>query len=68
MEFTANAVSELGKVNGPRCCKRDAMIAFRNAIDYVNEHYEVSLEYEQMACEYSEQNAQCIRERCPFHE
>lgn len=68
MEFTANAVSELGKVNGPRCCKRDAMIAFRNAIDYVNEHYEVTLEYEQMVCEYSEQNAQCIRERCPFHE
>ena len=30
MSFTANAISELGKINGPRCCKRDAMIAFKN--------------------------------------
>ena len=67
MEFTANAACELGKVNGPRCCKRDAMIAFKNAIDYVNEHYGVTLEYEKMICEYSKQNAQCIKERCPFY-
>ena len=30
MQFTSNATSELGKINGPRCCKRDAMIAFKN--------------------------------------
>ena len=26
MEFTSNALKDLGEINGPRCCKRDAMI------------------------------------------
>ena len=66
MQFTANAIGELGKINGPRCCKRDAMVAFRNGIEYVNTHYGVTLEYERVQCEYSDRNAQCIRERCPY--
>ncbi|MCI6005783.1 MAG: DUF5714 domain-containing protein [Blautia sp.] len=68
MEFTSSAVAELGEINGPRCCKRDAMIAFKNAIKFVNENYHVTLEQEPMKCEYSGLNAQCIKERCPFHE
>ena len=67
MQFTSNATSELGKINGPRCCKRDAMIAFKNGVEYVNSHYDVILEYEHMKCEYSDQNAQCIKERCPYY-
>ena len=27
MQFTSAAVGERGKINGPRCCKRDAMIS-----------------------------------------
>ncbi|MDO4500834.1 MAG: DUF5714 domain-containing protein [Erysipelotrichaceae bacterium] len=68
MEFTSNAIKELGLINGPRCCKRDAMIAFKNAVEYINTHYDVKLEYEKMTCEYSNINAQCIKERCPFYE
>ena len=67
MQFTSNATSELGKINGPRCCKRDAMIAFKTGVEYVNSHYDVILEYEHMKCEYSDQNAQCIKERCPYY-
>ena len=44
------------------------MIAFKNGIDYVNDHYDVILQYEQMKCEFTERNEQCIKERCPFHE
>ena len=68
MQFTSNAIGELGKINGPRCCKRDAMIAFKNGIEYVNEHYGVTLEQEHLKCEYSGRNEQCIKERCPYHE
>lgn len=67
MQYTAKAIGELGTINGPRCCKRDAMIAFRNGIAYVNEHYGVQLMYEPMQCSYSERNTQCIGARCPFH-
>lgn len=66
MQFTSKAIGELGMINGPRCCKRDAMIAFKNGIEYVNTHYEVKLQYEYMKCEYTDLNEQCIGERCPF--
>ena len=67
MEFTSNALKNLGEINGPRCCKRDAMISFKNAIDYVNTHYNVTLEYEHSSCHYSKLNKQCIKERCPYY-
>ena len=67
MGFTSSAVHELGEINGPRCCKRDAMIAFKHGIEYVNQHYGVHLEYEGQKCMFSGQNQQCIRERCPFY-
>ena len=66
MQFTSKAIGELGTINGPRCCKRDALIAFKYGIDYVNEHYNVTLQYDQMKCEFTEINEQCIKERCPL--
>ena len=68
MQFTSNAIGELGEINGPRCCKRDAMIALKNGIEYVSSHYGVMLEYDHMKCKYSNQNSQCIKERCPYYE
>lgn len=66
MAFTAAAIGELGQINGPRCCKRDAMIAFKNGVDYINAHYPVRLTWEKPVCPYSHLNAQCLRTRCPF--
>lgn len=67
MSFTADAVRELGEINGPRCCKRDAMLAFKHAVEYVNRRYGLSLEYEEQKCEFSQLNQQCIKQRCPFY-
>ena len=67
MSFTSQALGELGKTGGPRCCKRDAMIAFKSGVEYINTHYEVKLDYEPQECEFSEANQQCIKERCPFY-
>lgn len=67
MEFTSNAIGELGRINGPRCCKRDAMVAFKNGIDYVNSHYNVELKQENLKCEFSSINEQCIKTRCPYY-
>lgn len=67
MAFTSSAVSELGEINGPRCCKRDAMIAFKHGVEYINNHYDYKLEYEAQNCEFSVLNQQCIKERCPFY-
>ena len=67
MQPVSKAIGELGEINGPRCCKRDAMIALKNGIEYINQHYGVHLAYTQENCIYSGQNAQCIGQRCPFH-
>lgn len=67
MLFTSAAIRELGKINGPRCCKRDGMIALKEAVDYINSHYQVSLAYEDLACEFSDRNPQCLKGRCPFY-
>ena len=66
MAYTSAAVAELGRINGPRCCKRDAMIAFKHGVEYINKHFDVQMEYEGQHCEFHEQNQQCIKEKCPF--
>ena len=43
-------------------------VTFKNGIDYVNAHYGVTLQYEQMQCGFTDFNEQCIKERCPFYE
>ena len=67
MRFTSEAISALGAVNGPRCCKRDAMLAFRHSVEYINSHYDVKLDYKYHPCEFSDRNRQCIHGRCPFY-
>lgn len=67
MAFTSDAIKELGEINGPRCCKRDAMLVFKHAVKYVNRRYGVLLDYEEQKCEFSQLNQQCIGQRCPFY-
>lgn len=67
MEFTSKALAGLAQLGGPRCCKRDAFVSFQKAIEHINENYDVKLESSQIICSFSEQNEQCIGERCPFH-
>lgn len=67
MMFTSKALGALAEVGGPRCCKRDAFLAFYEAIDFINENYDVVLEKSEEKCEYSEKNQQCIGMRCPFY-
>ena len=67
MEFTSKALHCLSKVGGPRCCKRDAFLSFQKAIQYVNENYNVELQNQKIECSFSEKNAQCIKDKCPFY-
>ena len=67
MKFTSKALGTLAEVGGPRCCKRDAFLAFSEAVDFIDENYDVVLEKSEVKCEYSEKNQQCIGTRCPFY-
>ncbi len=66
MEFTSKALSELAAVGGPRCCKRDAFLSYKQAIKYLNESFDVNIPETEIVCGFYDENQQCIGDRCPF--
>ncbi|MBO4369623.1 MAG: hypothetical protein J5803_05950 [Desulfovibrio sp.] len=64
--MTANALHTIGKIGGPRCCKRDSFVSVLSAIDFVKENVGITLEKSDIVCPYSSKNNQCIGKRCPF--
>ena len=64
--MTSKALGEIGKIGGPRCCKRDSYLSILTAIDFVKEHFGIEMEKEKVVCIHSRSNNQCIGSRCPF--
>jgi len=64
--MTAKSLEAIGKVGGPRCCKRDSYLSIIEAIDYVSEHFGIKMEKTTPICDFSSKNNQCIGKRCPF--
>jgi hypothetical protein len=51
----------------PRCCKRASRIAVQAAVQYLRDQLDIDLASGELArCAYTQRNAQCARERCPF--
>ena len=59
-QMTARALDSIGKVGGPRCCKRDSWLAVQAAVDFVREHLGVEMQHSVPVCSYSARNSQCI--------
>ena len=64
--MTSKALGEIGKIGGPRCCKRDSYLSILSAIDFVKEHFGIEMEKNKVVCIHSDINNQCIGSRCPF--
>ena len=64
--MTAKALSAIGAVGGPRCCKRDSYLSLLAAVDFVKAHFGVEMEKPEVVCTRAAQNNQCIGKRCPF--
>lgn len=64
--MTSEALCAIGRVGGPRCCKRDSFISVLAAVDFVKEHFGINMEKSEIVCHYSPMNNQCIKKRCPF--
>lgn len=64
--MTAKSLDEIGKIGGPRCCKRDSFISILSAIDFVKEHFGIEMDKSEIICDFSQNNNQCIGRRCPF--
>ena len=65
--MTGRVLTELGELGGPRCCKRNAFVALRSAVEYTREELGVEMELGQIACRYSRYNNQCHKKACSFN-
>ncbi|SHK16307.1 DUF5714 domain-containing protein [Hespellia stercorisuis] len=66
-QMTAAALGEIGKLGGPRCCKRDSFVAAKTAVLFVKEHLGIEMELpEKIKCEFMRWNEQCIKLECPY--
>ena len=67
-EMTARALQKIASFGGPRCCKRNSFTAAAEAVQYVKERFGIEMELpERILCDFSGENQQCLRKRCPYH-
>ena len=65
--MTSKSLEKIARLGGPRCCKRDTLLAIETAIDFFEEKYHVQLEKEEkIHCSHSDQNKECITVNCPY--
>lgn len=68
MELTSLILNKMSKIGGPRCCKRNAFIALSTGAEFIFKKYGVKMELpDKIICEFSSNNPQCLKERCPFN-
>ena len=65
-QMTSAALGKIGEMGGPRCCKRDSFLSILAAVDFVKEHFGVTMGESKVVCHYAHGNNQCIGNRCPF--
>jgi hypothetical protein len=64
---TAESLRAIALAGGPRCCKRNTMIALRAAIGFARDRLGIDLpEPPAWTCTFSSLNRECRREECAF--
>lgn len=67
MQLTSECLAEIGKTGGPRCCRRDSCASIKTAVRFVNERLGVCMELpEKIICSHSDENRECLKEKCPY--
>lgn|SRR5574344_1477750 len=67
MEYTSSVIKKMSEIGGPRCCKRNAFLSLSYAVEFVEKHYGIKMEKENIKCEFTILNKQCIKRRCQFN-
>ena len=66
-KMTSCSLSTISENGGPRCCKRNSYLAISEAVKFTKEKLGIEMELDNIQCTRSEQNNQCIGNKCPFH-
>ncbi len=66
--MTSECLAAIGRIGGPRCCKRDGTTALTAASKFILDHNGVEISVpDRVVCRHSARNEQCIGDRCPYH-
>ncbi len=68
MEYTSAVLTQMSKIGGARCCKRNAFIALSYAVKFVKDKYCIDMLCDNIECEFSSSNMQCLKYKCPFYQ
>lgn len=63
---TAECLLRIADHGGPRCCKRDSVIAIQYATEWLVKLFDIHLPAENFDCSYSRLNNECLFSDCPF--
>ena len=67
MEFTSFVINQMSIIGGPRCCKRNAFISLSYAVEFIEKKYGIKLDINDISCNFSSMNKQCIGNECPYY-
>lgn len=66
--MTSKCLNAIADCGGPRCCKRNSILAVMTAIDYTADALGISMDFEsEVICKHHHRNKECIKGRCPFY-
>jgi hypothetical protein len=66
--MTAKSLLTIANHGGPRCCKRNTFLAILEAVNFLEEHFHLSMNINcTIRCEFHEVNKECLKQQCPFY-
>ena len=66
--ITVHTLKKMAEIGGPRCCKRNTMIALQDSAEYIFEHTGIDIgREEKVKCAFIKFNLECLKEDCPFY-
>ena len=64
---TGRALMNIGKYDGPRCCKRNTFLALDTANEILKEQFKINLVSRKYYCGWFNRNEECLKEKCEYH-
>ena len=65
--ITSKVLEQIAMYGGPRCSKRESLLAILAASKFTEEHWQMPLtDFEGVECMFHDKNVDCIGGRCPF--
>ena len=66
--MTSRCLGAIAELGGPRCCKRNAFTAIKEAVRFTEEEFCIKMELpEEIKCRFSDENQQCKKKACPYY-